>query len=258
MKSYYEVNTSGLIGMLAEMKAANVGRLVYSSSATVYGTPKTIPIPETSPLQAESVYGRTKQIAELIIKDVCEAYPEVFRAFSLRYFNPAGAHPSGEIGEDPRGKPGNLLPLLAQMAVGKYREPGLKVFGNDYPTPDGTCVRDYIHIMDLAGGHVNALDALDDDSKFHDVTGKGKYKAYNLGKGKGMSVLNMIEAMRKVSGYEYPYEIVGRRTGDVPDLTADPALAEKELGFKAKHNLDDMSRDLWNWQSKNPQGYGQQ
>lgn len=252
---YYEVNTSGLIGMLAEMKEAGCGRLIYSSSATVYGTPKTIPIPESSPMQAESVYGRTKQIAELIIKDVCDGHPDFFRSISLRYFNPAGAHPSGLIGEDPRGKPGNLLPLLAQMAVGKYREPGLKVFGNDYPTPDGTCVRDYIHIMDLAGGHVNALDAVDDDSKFHDVTTPGKFKAYNLGKGKGLSVLNMIEAMRKVSGYEYPYEVVGRRLGDVPDLTADPSLAEKELGFKAKYSLDDMSRDTWNWQSKNPKGY---
>lgn len=198
--SYYDVNISGLINLLRSMKTAKAARLVYSSSATVYGTPKTIPIPETSPLQAESVYGRTKQMGETIIKDTCDAYPEEFRAISLRYFNPAGAHPSGLIGEDPRGKPGNLLPLLAQMAVGKYREPGLQVFGNDYPTPDGTCVRDYIHIMDLAGGHVNALDALSDDSKFAQLPSPGKFKAYNLGKGKGMSVLQMIEAMKKVSG----------------------------------------------------------
>ncbi|CEH13837.1 udp-glucose 4-epimerase [Ceraceosorus bombacis] len=252
---YYEVNISGLITLIRAMQQHKVTRLVYSSSATVYGIPKTIPIPETTPLAAESVYGRTKQFSEVIIKDVCDAYPKEWRAIGLRYFNPAGAHASGLIGEDPRGKPGNLLPLLSQMAVGKYRDPGLKIFGNDYPTPDGTCVRDYLHVMDLAGGHINALDALDDDSKFADTPTPGKYKAYNLGRGKGMSVLEMVEAMRKVTGYEYPYEIVGRRLGDVPDLTADPTLAEKELGFKAKYNLEEMSRDLWNWQSKNPKGY---
>lgn len=169
--------------------------------------------------------------------------------------SPAGAHPSGLIGEDPRGKPQNLLPLLSQMAVGLHREPGLKVFGNDYPTPDGTCVRDYLHVMDLGGGHVNALDAIDNDARFQNLPSPGKYRAYNLGKGKGMSVLNMIAAMKKATGYEYPYEIVGRRLGDVPDLTADPSLAEKELGFKANRSLEDMSRDLWNWQSNNPQGY---
>mgnify|MGYP002758980118 FL=1 len=201
-----------------------------------------------------SPYGRSKMIDEIIIRDVCKAHPEM-RAITLRYFNPAGAHPSGLIGEDPRGKPGNLLPLLAQMAVGKYREPGLKVFGNDYPTVDGTCVRDYIHILDLAGGHLNAMVALDDDSKFVNMEQDGKYRAFNLGKGVGMSVLSMIEAMRKVTGYEFPYEIVGRRPGDVPDLTAAPQLAERELGFKAKRSLDEMARDLWNWQQKNPNGY---
>ncbi|PWN30471.1 UDP-glucose 4-epimerase [Jaminaea rosea] len=251
---YYDVNICGLVNLLRAMKEAQVWRLIYSSSATVYGTPKTIPIPETSPLQAESVYGRTKQMSEIMIKDVCDAHTD-FRAISLRYFNPAGAHPSGLIGEDPVGKPGNLLPLLSQMAVGKYRDPGLRVNGNDYPTPDGTCVRDYIHVMDLAGGHVNALDAIDSDARFQNLPSRGKYRAFNLGRGQGMSVLNMIEAMRKVTGWAYPYEIIGRRPGDVPDLTADPTLAEKELGFKAKHGLDEMARDLWNWQSKNPKGY---
>lgn len=168
------------------------------------------------------------------------------------------------------------------MAVGKYREPGLKVFGNDYPTPDGTCVRgeqsnkdtstrlllsladdsylcaDYLHVMDLANGHINALDAIENDDRFKNLPTSGKYRAYNLGNGKGQSVLEMIEAMKKVSGYGYPYEIQGRRKGDVPDLTADPTLAEKELGFKTKFGLDEMARDLWNWQSKNPEGYGQQ
>ena len=159
---YYSVNVGGLLNLLNMMRKYDAMRLVYSSSATVYGAPETIPIPETTPMTPHSPYGRSKMIDEIIIRDVCKAHPEM-RAITLRYFNPAGAHPSGLIGEDPRGKPGNLLPLLAQMAVGKYREPGLKVFGNDYPTVDGTCVRDYIHILDLAGGHLNAMVALDDD-----------------------------------------------------------------------------------------------
>ncbi|PKI85280.1 hypothetical protein MVES1_001381 [Malassezia vespertilionis] len=251
---YYDVNVGGLLNLLTAMDKHDAKRLVYSSSATVYGAPETIPIPETTPMDPHSPYGRSKQINEMIIRDVCAAHP-AWRAITLRYFNPAGAHPSGYIGEDPCGKPGNLLPLLAQMAVGKYREPGLKVFGNDYPTPDGTCVRDYIHILDLASGHLNAMVALDDDAKFVNAKNDGKYRAFNLGKGVGMSVLNMIDAMRKATGYEFPYEIVGRRPGDVPNLTADPALAEQELGFKAHHSLDEMCRDLWNWQSKNPNGY---
>jgi len=260
---YYQNNISALVGLLDIMRKNDCYRLVYSSSATVYGAPKTIPIPETSPLVAESVYGRTKVMGEWIIKDVCDADPK-WRAIGLRYFNPAGAHPSGLIGEDPRGKPGNLVPLLAQMAVGKFAKEGLKIFGNDYPTPDGTCVRDYIHVMDLAEGHILMLSALEKDEIYANLEKSafggsgGKYKAYNLGKGKGMSVLNMVEAMRKASGFEYKYEIVGRRTGDVPDLTADPATAEKELGFKASRSLEEMCRDQWNWQSKNPQGYGGQ
>lgn len=259
---YYQNNIAATIGLLDIMRKNNCFRLVYSSSATVYGAPKQIPIPETSPMVAESVYGRTKVISELIIKDVCDGDAR-WRALGLRYFNPAGSHHSGLIGEDPHGKPGNLVPLLAQMAVGKHAEPGLKVFGSDYPTPDGTCVRDYIHVMDLAGGHIQAISALDRDDIFTSVTKSGsgfggsggKYKAYNLGKGKGMSVLNMIEAMKAASGFQYKYEIIGRRTGDVPDLTADPALAEKELGFKASRTLEEMCRDQWNWQSNNPQGY---
>ncbi|GAA5957554.1 hypothetical protein JCM21900_001634 [Sporobolomyces salmonicolor] len=262
---YYENNITATINLLAVMEKYNVTNIVYSSSATVYGAPATNPIPETSPLQPESCYGRTKMMTELILKDVCDSKPDTWRAIGLRYFNPAGAHPSGEIGEDPRGKPGNLLPLLAQMAVGKFAKEGLKVFGNDYPTIDGTCVRDYIHVMDLAQGHVDALAALTRDEIFvTEQTGSGfggsggKYKAYNLGKGKGMSVLQMVEAMRQASGFEYKYEVIGRRTGDVPELTADPTLAQKELGFKAERNLEEMCRDLWNWQSKNPQGYENQ
>jgi UDP-glucose 4-epimerase len=175
--------------------------------------------------------------------------------------SPAGAHPSGKLGEEPRGKPGNLLPLLAQMAVGREKS-DLKVFGNDYPgSPDGTCVRDYLHIMDLAQGHVLALDAIavpaDQPNIFEkcDPRADGYFRAFNLGRGKGQSVLTMIEAMRKATGFDYKYEIVGRRMGDVPDLTADPALAEKELGFLAKRDLPEMCRDLWNFQTKNPNGY---
>ncbi|GAA5833982.1 hypothetical protein JCM11251_003581 [Rhodosporidiobolus azoricus] len=258
---YYENNITATINLLDVMDKYKCYNIVYSSSATVYGAPSHVPIDEPSPLQPESVYGRTKFMSELILKDVCDSAPDKWRAIGLRYFNPAGAHPSGRIGEDPRGRPGNLLPLLAQMAVGKFPE-GLKVFGNDYPTVDGTCVRDYIHVMDLAQGHVDALAALSRDEIFANQakgTGfggsGGKYKAYNLGKGKGMSVLQMVEAMEKASGFTYKKEIVGRRTGDVPELVADPALAEKELNFKATRNLEEMCRDQWNWQSNNPQGY---
>ncbi|PLW51778.1 hypothetical protein PCANC_05553 [Puccinia coronata f. sp. avenae] len=260
---YYQNNITATINLLDVMDRHACHHLVYSSSATVYGAPTTIPIPETTPFAPESVYGRTKMMAELIIKDLCDSKPEKWRAISLRYFNPAGAHPSGLIGEDPVGKPGNLLPLLAQMAVGKIPH-DLKVNGNDYPTRDGCCIRDYIHVMDLAGGHINALDGLTKDSTWSTPcagfksafgTSGGKYKAYNLGKGRGQSVFEMIEAMRKATGFDFKYEIIGRRAGDVPDLTADPALAKKELGFNAPRELDEMCRDLWNWQSKNPKGY---
>ncbi|ORX41165.1 hypothetical protein BD324DRAFT_613488 [Kockovaella imperatae] len=264
---YYRVNVAGSISLMESMAKHNCNNLVFSSSATVYGTPKTIPIPETSPLVPESAYGRTKAMVEMIMQDTCRAAvlthgDKGLRAVSVRYFNPAGAFPSGKLGEEPRGKPGNLLPLLAQMASGRDKS-ALKVFGDDYPTPDGTCVRDYLHVMDLAKGHVLSLDALDksvsspSDSIFSklDVKKDGYYRAFNLGKGKGMSVLNMIEAMKKATGYDYKYEIVGRRLGDVPDLTADPALAQKELGFLAEEDLETMCRDLWNFQTKNPNGY---
>ncbi|RDB19506.1 UDP-glucose 4-epimerase [Hypsizygus marmoreus] len=252
--TYYANNVGATISLLQIMSDYDCHRIVYSSSATVYGTPPIIPIPETTRLQADSPYGKTKVMAETIIDDLCHA-DQRWRAISLRYFNPAGAHPSGLIGEDPRGRPGNLLPLLAHMAVGRVKDATLRVFGNDYPTPDGTCVRDYLHIMDLASGHLLALDALASDSKVFDGL-DAHFKAYNLGKGKGMSVLQIVEAMRKATGFNYKYEIIGRRRGDVPDLTADPSLAEKELGFKASQDLETMCRDLWNWQTKNPLGYG--
>ncbi|KDR85576.1 hypothetical protein GALMADRAFT_218672 [Galerina marginata CBS 339.88] len=255
--TYYANNVGATVSLLQIMAEFGCNRIVYSSSATVYGTPPVIPIPESTRLQADSPYGKTKVMAETIIDDLCHS-DKKWRAVSLRYFNPAGAHPSGQIGEDPRGRPGNLLPLLAHMAVGRVKDSTLKVFGNNYPTPDGTCVRDYLHIMDLASGHVLALDALFPDSKIFDPQTDAFFKAYNLGKGKGMSVLQIVEAMRKATGFDYKYEIIGRRRGDVPDLTADPTLAEKELGFKAPADLETMCRDLWNWQSKNPLGYGMQ
>ncbi|KAG2149407.1 hypothetical protein BD769DRAFT_1624094 [Suillus cothurnatus] len=257
--TYYANNVAATVSLLQTMSDFDCTRIVYSSSATVYGTPPVIPIPETTRLKADSPYGKTKVMSEMIIDDLCHAEPNRWRAVSLRYFNPAGAHPSGLIGEDPRGRPGNLLPLLAHMAIGRVDSATLKVFGNDYPTPDGTCVRDYLHVLDLASGHLLALDALAPESTiFDNCPDDARYKAYNLGKGKGMSVLQIVEAMRKATGFDFKYEIIGRRRGDVPDLTADPALAERELGFKAPQPLEIMCRDLWNWQSMNPQGYTEQ
>ncbi|ETW86515.1 hypothetical protein HETIRDRAFT_468124 [Heterobasidion irregulare TC 32-1] len=254
--TYYHNNVSATIFLLQAMSEFDCTRFVYSSSATVYGTPPKVPIPETTRLKADSPYGKSKVMSETIIDDLAHAEPERWRAISLRYFNPAGAHPSGLIGEDPRGRPGNLLPLLAHMAIGRVKDDKLRVFGNDYPTPDGTCVRDYLHVLDLASGHLLALDALAPESTiFDNCPDEARYKAYNLGKGKGMSVLQIVDAMRKATGFDYKYEIVGRRRGDVPDLTADPSLAEKELKFKAPQDLETMCKDLWNWQTKNPLGY---
>ncbi|KAM0788185.1 hypothetical protein ACM66B_001344 [Microbotryomycetes sp. NB124-2] len=260
---YYENNITATVNLLAIMEKHNVNKIVYSSSATVYGAPKTIPIPESCELAPESVYGRTKYMTEWILKDLADSNPNLWRAIALRYFNPAGSHPSGEIGEDPRGRPGNLLPLLAQIAAGKIAN-DLKVFGNDYPTVDGTCVRDYVHIMDLAQGHVDALNALENDAVFKEPTqiggsgfggSGGKYKAYNLGNGKGQSVMQMVEAMRKATGFDYKYEIVGRRTGDVPELVSDPSNANKELNFQCKYGLDEMAKHQWAFYQKYPQGY---
>ncbi|KAF8215799.1 THO complex subunit 1 transcription elongation factor-domain-containing protein [Mycena galopus ATCC 62051] len=253
--TYYENNVTATLYLLQTMQEYDCTRIVYSSSATVYGIPPTIPIPETTRLKADSPYGKTKVMSETMLDDLCHADPK-WSAIALRYFNPAGAHPSGQIGEDPKGRPGNLLPLLAHMAIGRVDAKTLQVFGNDYPTPDGTCVRDYLHILDLASGHLLALEALAPDSKVFESTPDARYKAYNLGQGKGISVLQIIQAMHKATGFDFKYEIIGRRRGDVPDLTADPALAEKELGFKANQDLSVMCRDLWNFQSKNPEGYG--
>ncbi|KAF9532095.1 THO complex subunit 1 transcription elongation factor-domain-containing protein [Crepidotus variabilis] len=255
--TYYANNVCATVSLLQVMDEFDCRRLVYSSSATVYGTPPVIPIPETTRLEAHSPYGKTKIMSETIIDDLCHA-DKRWRALSLRYFNPAGAHPSGMIGEDPRGRPGNLLPLLAHMAVGRVKDSTLKVFGDDYPTPDGTCVRDYLHVMDLASGHLLSLDALAPESFIFKEDATAYYKAYNLGKGQGVSVLQIVDAMRKATGFDFKHEVIGRRRGDVPDLTADPALAERDLGFKAPADLTTMCRDLWNWQQKNPMGYGEQ
>ncbi|KAJ3859083.1 UDP-glucose 4-epimerase [Lentinula novae-zelandiae] len=272
--TYYANNVSATISLLQIMQDFGCHRLIYSSSATVYGVVDEIPIKETTQRQIEgkegSVYGRTKVMCELIVEDLCESSvltgsTTPFQAISLRYFNPAGAHPSGYIGEHPRGRPENLLPLLAHMAVGTVKDPVLKVFGKDYPTPDGTCVRDYLHILDLAAGHVIALQALEEGSELNNrvfasttETGKGskgRFKAYNLGKGHGMSVMQIVGAMREATEFDFKTEVVGRRRGDVPELIADPALARAELGFDAPRDLETMCRDLWNWQEKNPTGY---
>ncbi|AFR98278.2 UDP-glucose 4-epimerase [Cryptococcus neoformans C23] len=265
---YYEVNVGGSISLLKIMQRFQTNNLVFSSSATVYGTPAMIPIPETSEIIPESVYGRTKAITEEVIRDVCRADAakagiQGLKAISVRYFNPAGAHLSGQLGEEPKGRPGNLLPILAQIAVGRSSS-DLKVFGNDYPTRDGTCLRDYLHIMDLAEGHLLGLDALakseittQSSGIFHSVDTKknGYFRAFNLGRGKGITVLEMINEMKIATGYGYQYEIVERRSGDVPDLTADPRLAKEELGFIARRGLQEMCQDLWRFQSRNVAGY---
>ncbi|KAG8843822.1 UDP-glucose-4-epimerase [Serendipita sp. 411] len=261
---YYENNVVATMILAKVMEEFGCYRLVYSSSATVYGIPPVVPIPETTRLDAMSPYGRSKVMSETILSDLCRSQRDKWRIISLRYFNPAGAHSSGLIGEEPRGRPGNLLPLLAHMAVGRIQESTLKVFGNDYPTHDGTCVRDYLHVCDLADGHLSALEALEEGSNVFEhpdgvgvgpKEGEGKFRAFNLGKGNGMSVFDIVEAMRKATGFDFKTVVVERRAGDVPDLTADPALAKKILGFEAKQDLETMCRDLWNWQTKNPNGY---
>lgn len=242
---YYRVNILGTINLCQVMLEHQVNNLVFSSSATVYGEPDRIPIDETcSVTDAANPYGRTKLVIERMLEDLCHAHPQL-NIVRLRYFNPVGAHQSGEIGEDPRGIPNNLLPFISQVAVAKLKE--LVVFGNDYPTADGTCIRDYIHVNDLAEGHLAAL------KKFASKSG---LLTYNLGTGRGVSVLEMIETFERVNDVKIPYEIGDRRPGDIAVSFTDPTLAAKELNWKAKLSLEDMCRDAWNWQSKNPAGYG--
>jgi UDP-glucose 4-epimerase len=244
---YYDNNVQGALSLCRSMSEAGVGTLVFSSSATVYGNASKMPIPEDAPLGPTNPYGQTKWMVERILDDLAASSPSAWRIASLRYFNPVGAHPSGLIGEDPQGIPNNLMPNIAQVAAGVRSK--VRVFGSDYPTRDGTGVRDYIHVVDLARGHLAALDAL---------RREGRGFTVNLGTGRGISVLEAVHAFERASGRTIPVERVARRAGDVAESYADPALAERLLGWKAVHGLDDMCRDTWRWQSLNPHGYAEQ
>jgi UDP-glucose 4-epimerase len=243
---YYDNNVTGSVVLFEIMEEHAVRTLVFSSSATVYGDPHTVPIAEDFPLAAVNPYGRTKLIIEGMLRDLHDTDPR-WRIAVLRYFNPVGAHPSGRIGEDPRGEPNNLLPFVAQVAVG--RRPSLRIFGRDYPTVDGTGVRDYIHVLDLAVGHLRALDRL--------AEGPGVI-TYNLGTGRGHSVLEVVAAFERASGRPVPHTFEPRRPGDVAACWADPTRAGRELGWTAERDLDAMCADAWRWQSANPDGYGDQ
>ena len=243
---YYENNINGTLVLLDVMRAHGVKNIVFSSSATVYGDPAVVPITEDCPKgQCTNPYGWTKSMLEQILTDLHTA-DEEWNVVLLRYFNPIGAHKSGKIGEDPSGIPNNLLPYVAQVAIGRLKCVG--VFGNDYDTPDGTGVRDYIHVVDLALGHVKAIQKMEEM--------KGGVKIYNLGTGKGYSVLDVIRSFSKACGKEIPYEIKPRRAGDIAACYADPAKAYQELGWKAERGIDEMCEDSWRWQSMNPNGYG--
>lgn len=240
---YYHNNITGTLYLCEVMRKYGVRSLVFSSSATVYGDPHTVPILEDFPIGATNPYGRTKEMLEKILKDLAVA-DESLNIALLRYFNPIGAHESGRIGEDPNGIPNNLLPFVAQVAVGKLEK--VSIFGSDYPTPDGTGVRDYIHVVDLSIGHVKALEKLQ--------TNPGVV-VYNLGTGQGYSVLEMIAAFEKASGKKVPYQIAERRPGDIATCYADPAKAREELGWVAERGIEEMCADSWGWQSQNPNGY---
>jgi UDP-glucose 4-epimerase len=240
---YYQNNLGALMSVVRVMGDHGVRNLFFSSSATVYGTPETLPLREDSPLCSTSPYGATKLMGEMILRDVVRARPDLSLAL-LRYFNPVGAHESGEIGEDPRGTPNNLMPYIAQVAVGRRER--LTVFGNDYPTPDGTGVRDYIHVLDLADGHVAALRHLID---------KPSCITVNLGTGRGHSVLELVQAFEQASGRAVPFDMAARRPGDVAACYADVSLARTLLGWQSRRDLRAMCEDSWRWQSQNPNGY---
>lgn len=240
---YYDNNVRGTLDLLAAMCAADVKTMVFSSSATVYGDPASVPIREDFPRSATNPYGRSKLMIEDILEDLHRS-DGGWRIARLRYFNPVGAHESGLIGEDPQGIPNNLMPYVAQVAIGRRKS--LKVFGNDYPTPDGTGVRDYIHVMDLAEGHVAALDYL---------AQRPGVLTVNLGTGRGYSVLDAVKAFERASGKPVAYQFAGRRPGDIAECWADPALAGKLLGWSASRSIDKMCEDAWRWQSKNPNGF---
>ncbi len=241
---YHRNNLINTLNLLQVMKEKGVRNFVFSSSATVYGQPKSVPIKEDFELSVTNPYGRTKLMIEDMLRDLYKA-DSSWNIALLRYFNPIGAHKSGTIGEDPNGIPNNLMPYITQVAIGKLKE--LSVFGNDYPTPDGTGVRDYIHVLDLAHAHALAVKKL--------ATAPGLV-TYNLGTGNGYSVLDIVKAFEKASGRAVPYKIVGRRSGDIAECYADASLAKKEMGFECAYGLKDMCEDSWRWQSNNPDGYG--
>lgn len=240
---YYDNNVTGSLILFEEMTKAGVNTLVFSSSATVYGDPGFVQYREDTPLAPVNVYGRTKLMVEDMLRDLKKAQPE-WRIALLRYFNPVGAHESGLIGEDPSGIPNNLMPFVAQVAVGKREK--LLVFGKDYPTPDGTGLRDYIHVEDLAAGHLAALDALQQKAGLFTI---------NLGTGHPYSVLEMIAAFERASGKNIPYQIVARRAGDLAEYYAEPSFAKEILGWQAQYDIDRMCQDTWRWQKNNPDGY---
>lgn len=241
---YYTNNIAGTLSMCQVMKEHHVKNIIFSSSATVYGDPEIIPITEECPKgQCTNPYGWTKSMLEQILTDIQYSDPE-WNVILLRYFNPIGAHKSGIIGEDPNGIPNNLMPYITKVATGQL--PKLNVFGNDYPTPDGTGVRDYIHVVDLAIGHVKAVEKIKDNPGV---------KIYNLGTGKGYSVLEVVENFKEASGVDIPYEIVDRRPGDIAECYADATLAKEELGWEAQYGIREMCADSWNWQKNNPNGY---
>lgn len=240
---YYHNNIAGTVSLLEVMEEFGVKKIVFSSSATVYGKSETVPLTEDLPTAAYSPYGQTKLMIEQILQDVSASDNE-WSISLLRYFNPIGAHESGLIGEDPRDIPNNLMPYITQVAAGKL--PKLYVFGSDYPTSDGTCVRDYIHVVDLADGHLKALEKINDET--------GVF-IHNLGTGVGYSVLDIIQAFEKANDLKIPYELSGRRPGDVTICYADPSKAKRELGWEAKRDIETMCADAWNWQKNNPNGY---
>ncbi|EJC1446323.1 UDP-glucose 4-epimerase GalE [Vibrio parahaemolyticus] len=240
---YYDNNVNGTLVLVDAMREAGVKSLVFSSSATVYGDPVSVPITEDFPTSATNPYGRSKLMVEECLTDFQKANPD-WSITLLRYFNPVGSHPTGELGEDPQGIPNNLMPFISQVAVG--RREFLSVFGSDYPTKDGTGVRDYIHVMDLSDGHVAALEKVGSKAGLH---------IYNLGTGNGYSVLEMVKAFESACGKNVPYQLVERRPGDIAECWADPSKAMNELGWKASRTLEEMTGDTWRWQSNNPQGY---
>ena len=242
---YWDVNLSGSRQLLEVMKVHGCRSLVFSSSATLYGMPELVPIPESSPIQPINPYGHSKAAVEQLLADLAASEPG-WRIARLRYFNPVGAHPSGRIGEDPKGIPNNLFPFLSQVAVGRRQH--LQVFGGDWPTPDGSGIRDYIHVMDLAEGHRAALDVV--------LAEPPQLLTLNLGSGQGHSVLEVVAAFEAASGRPVPYEVIARRGGDAASTVADPRLAAERLSWRTRRSLDDMCRDGWAWQQANPEGYG--